>query len=763
MKTLNLLKRGFIFVILLSLFTVLFQNLDVVSSNGSEHSLNINLNFEMVENSINQGFHNNVDSIDIELPSSSWNIENIELNFTNIKNLGTEIENIENKSYSGIYHTIYYQNVNDREQGLAVQLHLNESETLHGIYLYGRRENTPSPKVIQVQIRGYDTANEIPNNTIYLTMDINMSNAEGWYLQDFLSPSPLLLPKGDYFLVLNGSNIISVNDNEYYWYYNNIDPKNPNLLISRFIEGIWTTGISNSPFLYKLIRETGVPVYPEDINMTIEIDNEYYEIQNGPSIGSGNLPLTPLIFSPNSEQINLPIFNNNSAILIFDVDYLLNTHNIFLSPASVTIKANSTNEWIVRPSITRYSSNCSIEFYYPSQWKNFSIYKDLLDITNNVTINPTENLLCIPHNIISDGAEWEIKAYSPNINFNINTITTEFEIGEELVFSISPPVLPGNYTFQLIDPLGSVEFEIKKTIPPDNNVFSYNLPSGILEGNYIAYLYWNNQTDAGVQTQVFTITSVPVSTGSSPDFSLFLIIGIIIIAAAFMGFIGYTILKKRETKGRKRLKLILEECTDVMNLKYIIVLDKKSGIDLYAESFEEKEFDLTLIAGYLQALHNFGTEVLEGTKDSRTIKLEYRGSILLMVEFVNLRIIIIMKENPSKNFLYSIESLAYDIYKNYGNLIDQFDGNLKPFRGIKNLVEKHMNITLLYPLKIVIPKKADLNQNEKEMIKRALDFMKQHKFNYFYAIYLLPENVCTPKDYEAILSLIKKGIFRPVE
>ncbi|MFX1320575.1 MAG: hypothetical protein ACFFAQ_02915 [Promethearchaeota archaeon] len=761
MKKLNLIKKGFTFLVLLSLFTVLFQNLDVISSNGSDHSLDINLNFEMIENSINQGFYDKEDSINITLPSSSWNIEDIELNFTNINDLGSEIEIIENKSY-GVYEEIYFQNMNFRKQGLAVQIQLNESETLLGVYVYGKKEIHTTPKIIQVQVRGYDTLNDIPNNTLYLTMDINMSDVEGWYLQAF--PSKLTLPKGDYFLVLNGSNIISVDDDRYHWYYNDNDPIYPDLLISQFLNTeTWTTGISNSPFLYKLIRETEIPVYPKAINMTIEIDNEFYEIQNGSSIGSGSLPLTILDFSPNSEQINLPVFCNNSANLIFDVTYLLNTHNIFSAPASVTIKANSTNEWTVRPSITRYSNNCSVEFSYPSQWENFSVYKDLINIIDNVTINPLESLLIIPNNIITDGAEWEIKAYSPNINFNINTVSTEFEVGEELAFSIGTPVLPGNYTFRLIDPLGSMETEIKKTIPPDDYVFSYVIPSGILEGNYIAYLYWNNQTDAGVQTQVFTIISVPVSTGSADDFTIYLIIAIIIIAAAFIGFVGYTKLRKRETKGRKRLELILEQCTDVMNLKYVIVLDKKSGIDLYAESFEKKEFDLTLIAGYLQALHNFGTEVLEGTKDSRTIKLEYRGSILLMSEFVNLRIIIIMKENPSKNFLYSIESLAYDVYKNYGKLIDQFSGNLQPFRGIKDLVEKNLNTSFVYPLQIIMPKKADLNQNEKEMIKRALDFMKQHKFNYFYAIYLLPENVCTPKDYQAILSLIKKGIFQPVE
>ncbi|MFX1316157.1 MAG: hypothetical protein ACFE9T_09860, partial [Promethearchaeota archaeon] len=456
MNKFNILNKGLAFLIVLSLFTLIFQNSNVICSNGSEHHLDINMNFEMEELSINEGSYERVDSIDIALPSSTWNIEDIELNFTNIKELGSEIYIIENKSY-GTYHRIFYQNINSKQQGLAVQIHLNKSETLYGVYLYGRKESSPTPKAIQVQIRGYDTVNNIPNNTIYLTMDINMSTIEGWYLQDFFSDSPLLLPKGDYFLVLNGSNIITVSDNEYYWYYNNIDPKDPSLLISRFIETeTWTTGVSNSPFLYKIIRETETPVYPENINMTIKIDTEYYKILNGPVIGSGELPLTTLDFSPNSEQINLPVFYNSSEGLIFDVNYTLNTHNFFLSPALVSVKVNSTNEWTLSPSITRYSSNCSIKFYYPSKWENFTVSKDTNDITINVTIKPLENLLYIPDDLISDGSEWEIKAYSPNINFIINTVKTEFETGQDLTFSTE--TINGNYTFKLYDPLGAEKF-----------------------------------------------------------------------------------------------------------------------------------------------------------------------------------------------------------------------------------------------------------------------------------------------------------------
>ncbi|MFX0024468.1 MAG: hypothetical protein ACFE9S_19275, partial [Candidatus Hermodarchaeota archaeon] len=49
----------------------------------------------------------------------------------------------------------------------------------------------------------------------------------------------------------------------------------------------------------------------------------------------------------------------------------------------------------------------------------------------------------------------------------------------------------------------------------------------------------------------------------------------------------------------------------------------------------------------------------------------------------------------------------------------------------------------------------------KEMVVKASKFMKENNFDYFYAIYLFPDNVCGPKDFETILSLIKKGIFQP--
>ena len=108
-----------------------------------------------------------------------------------------------------------------------------------------------------------------------------------------------------------------------------------------------------------------------------------------------------------------------------------------------------------------------------------------------------------------------------------------------------------------------------------------------------------------------------------------------------------------------------------------------------------------------------------------------------------------------------MESLAYYIYKYYGSLIDKFDGGLKPFQGIGKLVEKFLNVSFISPLKITMNKNLKLSQDEKDMVNKASKFMREHDFDYFYSLYLLPDNTCSPKDYETILKLIEKDIFHP--
>ncbi|GAH91174.1 unnamed protein product, partial [marine sediment metagenome] len=94
---------------------------------------------------------------------------------------------------------VYYQNSGDRNQGLGIQINLAEPTTIYGVDLYGKKEEMTNPKIIDVQIRGYDALNNKPNSSVYSTMEINMSTTEGWYRQTF--PSSISLSEGNYFLV----------------------------------------------------------------------------------------------------------------------------------------------------------------------------------------------------------------------------------------------------------------------------------------------------------------------------------------------------------------------------------------------------------------------------------------------------------------------------------------------------------------------------------------------------------------------------------
>ncbi|MEJ2295235.1 MAG: hypothetical protein P8Y23_10760, partial [Candidatus Lokiarchaeota archaeon] len=553
---------------------------------------------------------------------------------------------------------------------------------------------------------------------------------------------------------------MALTDEGFYWGYNSIDPTYPSLFVSEYIND-WGEGISGEPFLYKVIQKLNTTIYPEDINMTAELDGQFFPVLNGNGHGKGYLKRNKLNYHANNQEVTIKVKNNKTRSLRFNINYNFNIYNFFNSSGTATIKYNNTIKWSVNPNINRHTDNDTVRFMFPDNWGDLKVFKNSIDISDEVIIDTGSNMIIVENHTIENNSDWEISSSSPNIPFELNTPRLEFKTGQEISFTLGSDPLPGIYTFRLFDPLGLLKIQTEKQIPMEDNIFSYNLPTSAIEGEYTAFVFWNNGTDAGVRSVSFSI----IYDGLNPqefDFSILITIGLIIIGSVAAVSTGYITNKKIKSIKREKLHRILERCSDIMNLKYVIVLDPKTGIDLFAQTFEKKELDPTLIAGFLQAIHNFGDEVLEGVRESKTIKVEYKQSIIVMTDFINVRLITILKSNPSKNFLYSLESLAYHIYKYYGKLIDNFSGNLKPFRSISKLVDSDLEVSLRYPMTIKIAKKIKLSQHENQIIKRALNLMKETKVSHFYAVYLLPENNCSPDDYEVILGLIKKGIFQPI-
>ncbi|MFW9947057.1 MAG: hypothetical protein ACFFDX_09545 [Candidatus Odinarchaeota archaeon] len=752
MKSKIFLRKVVLICAIMSLFIFIFSIKEGFALNSNHESKSISLNFEMLESSILEGYSENVSSIDFDLPNSSWSVDDIELNFTNI-DFGNESKIIEDND-------IGQRRLMDKSksiQAFGIQLKILDSIILYGVQIYGNVENYNPISILYIQINGYNAIDNTPNQIINASTILNISTTLGWYNQKF--QDPLYLIPGNYYLVLNGTEFLPSDNSDYYWHYNDVNPQYSSLNTSYYDGSIWILDSPKTPFLVKLNQKLNQSIFPEEINMSAQINGESFKVSNGNAGGKGYLKKDNINYHPNNKTIKIKVKNNKTNNLEFNLLYNLTINNYFKAVGSVNVEFNNSNQWNINPEITKVSDYHTVKFNYPKSWTNLKVLKNGIDISSNITMDLINYSIIIPNNFIENYAFWEILATSPNIEFNIYAPKTNYITGQELSFSITSP-LAGNYTFLLIDPIGLEEYQMTKEIPSQGTTFSYTIPSNSIEGNYIAYIFWNNKTDAGVQSQVFIISlnTIPTANG---DFSLYLTFGLILISGGVIGGSSYVAIRKIKSNRRSKLKQILEQCNDILNLKYVIVLDAITGIDLFSKSFEEKEVDPTLISGFLQAIHNFGVEVIEGAKDSRTVKVDYKNSFIIMTEFINLRLIVIMKSNPSKNFLYAIESLAYHIYKYYGKVIDKFEGNLKPFRSIQKLIDSDLNLSIRYPLKLSISKDIKLTQDEKEMVEKASKFMIENNFKYFYAIYLLPDNVYAPKDYETILSLIKKGVFQP--
>jgi len=735
-------------LLILSVLIASSNQFDIGYAQLNGDSLTIPTNFVIHEFSKATGMREGNNSINIDIQSPTWNITNIELNFTDIR-LGREVKVIEDEH--GDYDL---KDVDKKTKAFGVQVNITEPTIVYGVEIFGF-VFVNSSESLYFQINGYDNLKDSPNSTIYGTpVLLNMTNDLLWHTQTFSSPIPL--SAGQYFFVLNGTEILISEPAKYYWAYNNESPNYPNLYASEYNAGVWADGKDGEPFLYQIIQQTDRPYNPESVNMTAEIDGVSYNITNGIDSGTGNLTLSNLNFSPNNENFQIPISNGLLIELSFNLSYNLHLKDLFYSESSVVIQDGIDNSWAINPEITRYGDNYSVEFSFPNSWYNLTFNSNGANVTSDVFIDYINNYVIIPNDTITEGANWLITASSTEISFGLTVDRTEFYAGQELKFFLADPVLDGNYTFVLTDTFEDQINSTTKVIPPGSNSFTYTIPSNALDGDYKAYVYWFNGTDAGIVTQVFTVILPEVI-----DWAL--IIGIVVIAGlgSAVSVSSIVLIKKKKRKKLAVKQKTINKFMDILNLNYVIVIEKKSSLNVYDQAFTGKKFNSTLISGFLEAIHHFGLDVTGSEEDSQTVKLEYKNSKILMSDFKHFRLIFIMKDLPSPQFYEVIGDLSLEIEEKFGMYLKEFKGNLQPFEGIENLLKSYLGTAFLYPLKLTGTGKMKIGPAEKTLINKAITTMKQTRLEYFYVTQLIREKTLDSKEIEALYSLIIKRVFNP--
>lgn len=736
---------GFIFCT--TLLINLFQNTTYTQAQVNGGISPIPNRFNLIEYTEYLDTNESVSDIQIPLPSESWNITELTLNFTDIK-LGKEVKTIEEKGQS--IHIVDSKG----KLGYGVEIEITEPTIIFGVYIYGYVTGTPVQPVY-VQIQGYNGGTNSPDETILGTTLINMTTP-GWHLQTF--EDDVSLSAGSYYLVINGTELTFPADkSSYNWLFNGSGSVNTDIYTAVY-DGSWSEEDVGKPLLYKLIQRVNQSFNPEEVNMTAVFNGSEYPIEDGITAGTGNLTISELI-APNNTMFNIHIMNNQSIDLLFNLSYHVKLQNDFIADGTATLRESSANKWTLNPEIERVYSNYSIKFAYPTSWYNISVWRNGIDVTSNITINTILKYVLIPDTVILDGAFWEILANSPNVGLSLNVPKTIFKQAQELEFSVLPPINPGNLTYILINALGFEEYNETKQITHITSteiVFSYTLPPNPNEGIYKAYIYWNDGENAGIVTQEFQV-NIPFSL--DPIYIIIIVVGATVITATTIS--TYKLVKRSKRIHDELRQKIYNKYMDVLNLDYFIIIEKRTGLSIYEQALAGKDTDTSLITGFLEAIRNFGIELTGVNEQSQTIKLEYQQSKIIMSEFKDFRILLIMKENPSQDFLDSIKSLSYDIDDIYGEEIAKFKGNIDKFTGIRDLLDKHLETSFIYPLEVK-SQNVKISQEEKTMIYRAKDIMKMRKTDYFFVSYLLyAKKGFQIKDAEIILKLIEKKIFQP--
>jgi len=162
-------------LLILSVLIACSNQFDVGYAQLNGDSLTIPTNIVMHDFSKTTGTIEGNNSINIDIQSPTWNITNIELNFTDIR-LGREVKVIEDGEYE-------LKAVDKKKKAFGVQVNITEPMIVHGVKIYGFI-GIVSPRDIYFQINGYDNLKDSPNSTIYGTpVLLNMTNDLLWHTQ----------------------------------------------------------------------------------------------------------------------------------------------------------------------------------------------------------------------------------------------------------------------------------------------------------------------------------------------------------------------------------------------------------------------------------------------------------------------------------------------------------------------------------------------------------------------------------------------------
>ncbi|MHA1557079.1 MAG: hypothetical protein ACTSPM_09120, partial [Candidatus Heimdallarchaeota archaeon] len=180
-----------------------------------------------------------------------------------------------------------------------------------------------------------------------------------------------------------------------------------------------------------------------------------------------------------------------------------------------------------------------------------------------------------------------------------------------------------------------------------------------------------------------------------------------------------------------------------------------------------------LTSGFLSAVGTF-TEEMAGETEKRYgvfSEIGREGFWILIYEGQKSKAALLVGEKLGPSLKHRITIFMKEFEKKYVDELETFTGFISTFSGSTDILEKHLRIEYLYPLKVDVKRMrlTAVSQHEKIIAKAYTEFMKTTDDEVFYVTELIDviykqEQISIPKEdvLKVLIKYLENGMLIPL-
>ena len=147
----------------------------------------------------------------------------------------------------------------------------------------------------------------------------------------------------------------------------------------------------------------------------------------------------------------------------------------------------------------------------------------------------------------------------------------------------------------------------------------------------------------------------------------------------------------------KNLGKITEKFLDIISIRQLLIIHRKSGTTIFSKSFYENETDPDLISGFLTAISAFEQELVGVTGGLEELKYKNIRILISIGNLISTCLIIDGDHVPSDNLNQLFSSFRNEFENRFKEELEGFEGFVAPFRDINDLLERYFEVSILEP------------------------------------------------------------------